>query len=557
MRVVLFTLNSKFIHSSLALRYLQAAVASDFPDTHLLEFQINDDPRGVLAELGRQQPDVLACSCYIWNIEQTLALVRDLRQVYPNLIVILGGPEAGARPAELLQQEPAVSYVVAGEGEGVLHKLLHALGGQVTAPIAGLYGRDRLAANCPPEHPLPVTAIPAPYQAPQLAQLGHKLVYFETSRGCPFGCAYCLSARDRSRFFPLEWVFEQLQVLLDADIPLIKFVDRTFNAQPERAVRIMEYLLAHRQSTRFHFEICADLLTEETLTFLETVPPGVFQFEIGIQSTQPATLAAIWRQMHWGKLAANVLRLKAQHNIHLHLDLIAGLPYQDLDGLAESFNQVMNLVPDQLQLGFLKILPGTPIVERVQEYGYAVSQRPPYEVLQTNWLSFQELNSLHVLEQLLESFYNSGLLQESLRYLWSAGGTQPWQLFRQLAKHWETGQLHRISLGQEALIDHFAAWAPPDAVLADCLTIDRARILPSYPATWRLPDHWRNPWEQYLNQHLEEFSPRTYKQAFRSIFPVPLGPAALAHYGRPPGQVAVVDRELKRVHGFVALVHEV
>ncbi len=553
MRIALMTLNSKFIHSSLALRYLRSAVARDWPNVDLLEFQVNDDPRALLAEIGRLEPDILACSCYIWNVEPTLALLRDLRQVLPETRIILGGPEVGARPLDILRSEPAIDYVISGEGEAVFGQLLRALTGHDSPPLSGVFGREHPASNRYAERPLDPSLIPPAYLARDLNRLEHRLVYVETSRGCPFGCSYCLSAKDRLRQFPLPRVFQELDLLLWADVPLVKFVDRTFNADQSRALTIWRYLLANRKQSRFHFEICADLLTEEALTFLATVPPGVFQFEIGIQSTDPVTLSAIGRRMHWDKLTRNIQQLQASHNIHLHLDLIAGLPYQGWEGITESFDQVMQLCPDQLQLGFLKVLPGTPIAEQTAELGFVASSRPPYEVLRSNWLSFAELNQLHLIEQLLEDYYNSGLLRETLPYIWTTGTRAPFQLFSELAEHWQRHELQRVQHSQDTLLSLISDWLPLDPILKDLLQIDRARTLPSFQAQWRLPEQWRANWEDYLNQHLDDFSPRTYKQALRSVFPIALTPATLDYYRQPPNMVAVVDQRRKRLHGFVEL----
>jgi radical SAM superfamily enzyme YgiQ (UPF0313 family) len=549
MKIVLFTLNSKFIHSSLALRYLQTALEEHGLSASRLELQINDDPRGMLAALAAEQPGLLACSCYIWNIEQTLALVRDLKQVMPDLVVVLGGPEAGTRPLQLLEREHEVDFVISGEGELALPQLLLSLDRQGD-PVPGLFGRQHPASNYPAE-PMAVDHIPLAYRPEGLGDLQHKLVYVETSRGCPFRCSYCLPAGERLRFFPLQRVFRELAVLLQTKAPLIKFVDRTFNAKPDRALEIMRWLLAHRQQSSFHFEVCADLLTEELLDFLAEVPPGIFQFEIGVQSTNRDVLQAIGRSMNWDKLAGNVQRLREFGNINLHLDLIAGLPKQSWTTLQASFDQVMSLWPDQLQLGFLKVLPGTPMAEQAAAQGMAISSRPPYEVLRSTWLSFEELNRLHVVEQLLESYYNSGLLRETLLYRWAK--VSPFADLEQFSAHWEERGLHRVNHNQEALIGFFADWVSQDAVSRDLLVVDRARQLPSYPSTWRLPNDWRAPWDDYLNQHLEEFAPRNYKQTVRSVFPVKLSEQAAAWYGQPKGTVAVVDHSRRRLHGFTEL----
>ncbi len=556
MRVVLCTLNSSFTHSSLALRYLRAAIREEWPDNHLLEFQIKDDLRRVVAELGRLQPDVVAFSCYIWNITATLTVASDLKKVLPQVTIILGGPEVSPRAMELLESNLAISYVIAGEGEIAFPQLLKAIEeGREPCTIGGTYYRtsDRQVGSTPVQLIDP-EKIPRPYDAEALHELKHKLVYYETSRGCPFGCSYCLSGHDRVRLLPLERVFSDLKILLDANIPLIKFVDRTFNCNPQRALTIMQFLLNNRQESRFHFEICADILSEELLEWLTSVPEDVFQFEIGVQSLNPATLQAIGRRMNWEKLSRNVKRLRAADNIHLHLDLIAGLPGQDWDAIGFSFDQVIALEPHMLQLGFLKVLPGTQMAQQVQEHGLKVSSQPPYEVLATNWLSFAQLNRLHVIEGLLEYYYNSGLLRYSLPYIWTELGPSPFQWFHQLAEHWEARGLHLLSHGREALLAYLENYMQPDGVLQELLTIDKARMLPSFPAQFKLPEADRLAWEEYLTEHLPMWAPRTYKQAFRTVFPIRLQKETLAYLGQSPSyNAAVVDRERQKVIDFIQL----
>lgn len=556
MRVVLCTLNSSFTHSSLALRYLRAAIKAEWPDNHLLEFQIKDDLRRVIAEIGRLQPDVVAFSCYIWNVTATLAVASDLKAVLPDVNIILGGPEVGPRAAELLQSYSAVKFVIEGEGEQALSKLLVAIAERrEPRAIAGVYYRDAHgkislthAQRIEPEQ------IPLPYQLEELGELSNKLVYYESSRGCPFRCSYCLSGNDQVRFFPLERVFSDLRLLLDANVPLIKFVDRTFNCNPERALTIMKFLLSERRDSRFHVEICADILTEDLLDWLASVPKDVFQFEIGVQSVNAATLTAIGRRMQWDKLASNVKRLRQVGNIHLHLDLIAGLPFQDWEAMQNSFDQVIGLKPHMLQLGFLKVLPGTQMAAQVQEHGLKVSTLPPYEVLSTTWLSFAELNRLHVMEQLLEYYYNSGLLLYSLPYVWSKLAASPFQWFQQLAEYWEASGLHALAHGREALFAHMEAYLEPDSVLQDLLTIDKARMLASFPAQFKLPPDCRAAWETYLEEHLASWEPRTYKQAFRSVFPVWLEAETIRYLNQSPAfNVAVIDRDRQEIVDFIGL----
>ncbi len=554
MRIVLVSLNAKFIHSNLALRYLRAAIEPEFTDVHLVELQSNDDLRKSAARVYELQPDVLGFSCYIWNIETTLALVRDLKQVLPDVRIVLGGPEVGPRACELLRQIPEIDFVVAGEGEAAFLALINQLKTGAENPnIPGVYTRltTQPATGKAPMKALPVEQVPLAYRERDIDELRNKLVYVETSRGCPFRCAYCLSGNEHVRFFPLERVFAEVSTLINAGVPLVKFVDRTFNANPARAQQIMTWLLEHRGETRFHFEICADLLDEQFISFLSRVPAALFQFEIGVQSTDPVVLAAINRRMDFGKVAQSVKALRQLDNIHLHLDLIAGLPEQTWDSFALSFDDTISLRPHMLQLGFLKLLPGTHLRTAATEFGFRYSSLPPYEVLQSKWMRFDQLNKLHIIEQLVEYYYNSSLLAHTLPYLWQT--ESPFSLFDRLANDWLEKGMHLRSHGQETLFDMFQEFAPKTPLVSDLLQIDRARMLPSFPANFKLPAQYRTGWDEYLDAHLQEFSPRSFKQAFRTVFPVWLQTETLAYLGEHPKQVAVVDRDKKQLHGFTAL----
>lgn len=556
MRIVLCSLNSSFTHSNLALRYLRASIRADWPDHHLLEFQVNDDLRQIAAAIGELEPDILAFSCYIWNISATLGLIADLKTVLPELTIILGGPEVGPRATDLLAQNPAINFVIVDEGELALPALLQAVAEeQEPASIPGVvYRKQNNSIASTPALVIPPEQIPQPYRPSELAELKHKLVYYESSRGCPFSCTYCLSGQDAIRFLPLTRVFADLKLLMEADIPLIKFVDRTFNCNPQRAITIMQFLLAERQTSRFHFEICADLLTDDLMTWLADVPPDVFQFEIGVQSINDATLKAIKRRTQLDKLAQNVRLLRQQSKIHLHLDLIAGLPYQDWNSLRKSFDWVIKLRPHMLQLGFLKILPGTEMASQVKEHDLKVSSVPPYEVLGTKWLSFAELNQLQIMEKLLGYYYNSGLLRYTLPYVWDQIDPSPFQWFHKLATHWQENNLHKVAHGREALFAHVTAYLPEDKVIKDLLTIDKARMLASFPAHFKLPPASRSSWEEYLNANLPAWAPRTYKQAFRTMFPVWLLPATLTYLQQPhSANVAVIDRQTNDIFAYTHL----
>lgn len=420
MKILLTTLNSKFIHSNLALRYLKSS-CKDLPATVIMdEFTINDHIEGVIGNIYRHCPDILALSCYIWNIEETLMMVKSLKKVLPNSIIVLGGPEVSFDSITLLKENPDVDVIVRGEGEItfpllmeniLLEKPLDSIDG-----ITFRHGND-LIENNERELISDLDTIPFPYED-GFDELENRIVYYETIRGCPFECQYCLSSISKGvRFFSLDRVRRDIKKFIDARIPQVKLVDRTFNCNPKRAREIFKMIMDMGGSTNFHFEICGDLLDEETLDLLKEAPPGLFQFEIGVQSTRKETLETIKRKTDYGKLVKMVNRLQKYRNIHLHLDLIAGLPEEDYLSFRESFNDVYDLKPDKLQLGFLKLLKGSGIRNRADSWEYEFSSYPPYEVLHNRDISYGELLELKDVENLVERYYNTHRFENSLHYL--------------------------------------------------------------------------------------------------------------------------------------------
>ncbi|MGI6330973.1 MAG: B12-binding domain-containing radical SAM protein, partial [Zhaonellaceae bacterium] len=378
-------------------------------------------------------------------------LITNLKKVVPDLIIVLGGPEVSFDPEATMKLNSAIDYVILGEGEITFQELLRFLvkkQGSIDE-IPGLAYRKGSQVKFTEARPLITVLgqVPFPYKEKDLAELNNKIIYYESSRGCPFGCSYCLSSTLRGvRFFPLERVKRDLQFFLDAKVSQVKFVDRTFNVKKGHSLEIMRYLRDHDNGhTNFHFEITAELLDEETLDFLKDVRPGLFQFEIGVQSTNPATLKAIRRSEDFNKLQTVVERLASFKNIHLHLDLIAGLPFEDFQSFKNSFNDVYDLKPDNLQLGFLKLLKGTPIREEEHLHGYIYRDEPPYEVLANKYISFKELLRLKAMEEMLELYYNSHHFTFSLDYLVNNFYPEPADLFEDLSKYWEMQGLHHTA----------------------------------------------------------------------------------------------------------------
>jgi len=417
--LVLATLNSQYIHSNLALRYL-AGVAREVGEHHLvMEFTINDSLDHVMHTIVRAQPQLLAFSCYIWNIEETLKLAQNLKKVLPSLTIVVGGPEVSFETVKLLQDNPFLDMAVRGEGEATFRELLLARrqGGDYRG-IIGLTWRlgEDIFENPDRELEEDLSRIPLPYGSNPVIT-DKRIVYYETSRGCPFNCSYCLSSTIRGvRYFPMDRVREEISALVAQGVQQIKFVDRSFNCHPRRTLELMRFLAELPGETNFHFEIVADALNDEMLELMAGVKPGRFQFEIGVQSTNPNTLARINRRQDLARMAQNIKLLVERRNIHIHLDLIVGLPEEDYHSLADSFNWVYNLQPDYFQLGFLKLLKGTAIREEAPRWDYVYKDYPPYEVLANRWLSYDEIGTLKIIDDLLHRYYNSHVFSYTLGY---------------------------------------------------------------------------------------------------------------------------------------------
>lgn len=460
--LVLTTLNSKYIHSNLALRYL-AGVAKQIEQTNLvMEFTINEPLDHIMRTIFRARPKMVAFSCYIWNIEDTVKLAQNLKKVLPSVVIVVGGPEVSHDSADFLKGNPAIDIVVRGEGEETFRELLLAWrqGGNGDG-IAGLTWRkgEHICENPDRDLEGDLNRIPMPYGTePDI--LDRRILYYETSRGCPFNCSYCLSSTIRGvRYFPLERVRTEISALVAAGVSQIKFVDRSFNCHPGRALELMRFLAGLPGETNFHFEIVADILSSEMLDLLAVVKPGKFQFEIGVQTINPNTLIRINRRQNLTRLADNIEVLMERKNIHIHLDLIAGLPEEDYQSLAESFNWVYNLYPDYLQLGFLKMLKGTAIREEAPGWDYEYKEYPPYEVLANRWLSFSEMSTLKIMDDLLQRYYNSHVFEYTLEYSIPRLFTgNAFRFYEALAKYYLAEGLACRPSKREGLYVHLAAF---------------------------------------------------------------------------------------------------
>ena len=471
MKYLLAAINAKYIHSNLGIYSLKKYAEEKLPappKIELGEYTINHQMDRILQDIYRRSPDVAGFSCYIWNILYVKELVRNLKKVMPKLRIWLGGPEVSYDAVRVLKELPEVELVMLGEGEETFRRLLE-LSEQKLAErmpseeennprnarreeelyqLPGIAFRDE-DGNIIQTVPAPLLSLDEiPFSYGDLKGLEHRIIYYESSRGCPFSCSYCLSSIDkRVRFRSLDLVKKELAFFLERKVPQVKFVDRTFNCKKSHAMEIWRYLLEHDNGvTNFHFEISADLLDEEELKLIRQMRPGLIQLEIGVQSTNPETIAEIRRSMDLNKLARNVAAVNSGQNVHQHLDLIAGLPYENLERFHQSFDEVYRMEPEQLQLGFLKVLKGSYMEEKAADYGLVYQSQPPYEVLSTRWMVYDDVILLKGVEEMVEVYYNSGQFRTTMRALEEeAVFTSPFALYQALAEYYEEKGLSEIN----------------------------------------------------------------------------------------------------------------
>lgn len=420
MKIILAACNAKYIHSNLAVYDLQAYARQYQQHILLKEYTINQQKDEIMKDLYEEKPDVICFSCYIWNISFVKELAEDLKKVLPSVPFWVGGPEVSFDAEAFLAANPAFDGVMVGEGEETFLELAgyyvdHRKSLEQIRGIA--FRKENQVLHNGWREIMDLSKVPFPYK--DLQDFDHRIIYYESSRGCPFSCSYCLSSVDKKlRFRSLDLVRKELQFFLDHKVPQVKFVDRTFNCKHDHAMAIWKYIVEHDNGvTNFHFEIAADLLREEELELMATMRPGLIQLEIGVQSTNLQTLEAIHRKTDFSRICQIVERIHSFGNIHQHLDLIAGLPYEDYDSFHHSFNDVYALRPQQFQLGFLKVLKGSLMKQMEKEYGIVHKEKEPYEVLSTNWITYEDVLNLKKVENMVEVYYNSGQFENSLKYV--------------------------------------------------------------------------------------------------------------------------------------------
>ena len=451
MKILLAACNAKYIHSNLAVYNLKSCSGKYSPNVVIKEYTINQIRDDILKDIYLEQPDVICFSCYIWNISFVKELVPDLKKILPHVDFWAGGPEVSYDAVEFLKKNPAFFGVIVGEGEETFHELA---GYYIERKPENLKEIRGVAFHDETKVPdivhtgwrelMDLSKVPFAYS--NLTEFKNRIIYYESSRGCPFSCSYCLSSIDKKlRFRDIELVKNELQFFIDNKVPQVKFVDRTFNCKHDHVMAIWRYITEHDNGiTNFHFEISADLLREEELALMKTMRPGLIQLEIGVQSTNPQTIKAIRRTMDFEKLKGIVEQIHGFGNIHQHLDLIAGLPYEGYDSFHKSFCDVYALRPEQFQLGFLKVLKGSHMMEMTGEYQILYKDREPYEVLSTAWLTYGEILRLKMVESMVEVYYNSGQFKHTLVFL-EQYFEDPFRMYEALGRFYEKKGYSEIS----------------------------------------------------------------------------------------------------------------
>lgn len=457
MNILLTTLNSKFIHTSLSIRYLKSYCKGEFPNTYIEEYTINQNTDYIAREIYKKSPDIVAFSTYIWNMRETLEIAEILKTVNPNLRIILGGPEVSYNGEDILNENRYIDYIIYGEGEETLKDLLLTIQNHKDLKLVeGIIYIDGENVYTNPPRPLikNLDSIPSPFDD-DIETFKNKIAYFESSRGCPFNCQFCLSSTIKGvRFFSIERAKSDLKKLIDIGVSQVKFVDRTFNAKKGYAMEIMNFIVSQKtRGINFHFEVTAHLVDDEMLDFLENIEEGLFQFEVGVQSTNDDTLQAIDRTTDFDKLSKVIERINGFNNIHLHLDLIAGLPYEGYQSFRKSFNDVYNLHPHKLQLGFLKLLRGSELRKKSKEYGFKFIDTAPYEVLENDYISFSEISRLKQIEDLVEKYGNERFFKNTIDYTISNYFETPFDFFESFSDYWESKDYHTASHGRMALYE--------------------------------------------------------------------------------------------------------
>ncbi len=503
MKILLVAINAKYIHSNPAVHSLKACAGEYKSRVDIAEFTINQQPAYILQEIYKRRPDVIAFSCYIWNRSVMDVIIPDLRKLLPQTDIWAGGPEVSYDTPETLRRW-GLRGVMAGPGEAAFYHLAAAYESGAARELPAVLDGNKIQR-------MKLDDIPFWYE--DMQDFEHRIVYYESSRGCPFSCSYCLSSIDRAMDFrSVPQVCGELDFFLEKKVPQVKFVDRTFNCKKEHALPILRYILEQDNGvTNFHFEIAADLLDQDYFAVMERLRPGAVQLEIGVQSTCEKTISEIHRKMDFAKVASIVRRISSWQNIHIHLDLIAGLPFEDLPRFQTSFNDVYALRPQQLQLGFLKVLKGSDMERYASEYDLLYTSQPPYEVLSTRWLSYEDVCHLKQVEEMVEIYYNSGQFGNTLEFLLSCFES-PYALYDSLAAWYERYGLFGVQSSRirkyEILLEFGSACVSQDTRERNLLFSGQARVSSPIAADIqisRLKEYLL--YDLYLREHMKNRPP--------------------------------------------------
>lgn len=510
MNIIVSTLNAKYIHTNLAIRYLKAYAAPEF-NVKIAEYTIKDPIMNIVSDLFSKKPDVLGFSCYIWNIEETIKVIQVMKKIMPELIIVLGGPEVTYDFTYWLKRLPEVDYIVVGEGEETFKQLLIQLEGPADIEsVQGIsYMKDGKVVINPSRSKIDLKQLPTPFRFEEdLPHLSKRVVYVETSRGCPFNCQFCLSSIELGvRYFNRERIKEDIRFLMDHGAKTIKFVDRTFNISRSYAMEMFQFLIdEHRPGTVFQFEITGDIMRPEVINFLnENAPRGLFRFEIGVQSTNDLTNELVKRRQNFEKLSRTVTMVKEGKKIDQHLDLIAGLPEEDYHSFRKTFNDVFALRPEELQLGFLKMLRGTGVRIRAKEHDYVYMDHAPYEILKNNVLSFEDVVKIKQVEDVLEKYWNDHRMDETIEYLVTQLFETPFDFFQEFGTYWDEQGWSRIGHQLEDLFKRMSQFL--SSIHSSQLEIVEGLMKYDY-----LKQHRYKPRKSWWNQNIsKEESKQVYE----------------------------------------------
>ena len=523
MKIFLTAINAKYIHSNLAVYSLKAYTGKYEKYVAIGEYTINNRVDDILEQIYKEKPDVLCFSCYIWNMDYVEELIREYKKLCPDVPVWVGGPEVSYEVDTFLKEHPQVTGVMIGEGERTFREFCeyYVDRKRELSSIRGIAYRDAQTGETVytlPQEPLAMGTIPFCYD--KVENFENRIIYYESSRGCPFRCSYCLSSIEKKlRFRDIELVKKELAFFIEKRVPQVKFVDRTFNCNHEHAMAIWQFVKEHDNGiTNFHFEIAADLLREDELALINTMRPGLIQLEIGVQSTNDATIREIHRTMDLGLLKQIVKRIQSGGNVHEHLDLIAGLPFEDYETFSRSFDEIYALKPNQLQLGFLKVLKGSYMYEHAKEYGLVYHTKTPYEVMQTNWLSFDDVLKIKQVEEMLEVYYNSGQYEVTMKTM-EPLFESAFFLFQEMGEFYERkgyfgmshSRLRRAEIFLEFMQEKFTGQEEILALIEESLTFDlyyreNCKSRPSWaPDPAKFKEQTRKYCKKGSKSHLEPF----------------------------------------------------